>query len=147
MEGEVVADGAAVLEEECRRYLEQHGELVVDLSELTFIDGRAAEVLRHLQSSSLKIVDCSPLVEELIAGGDPPDARRPARMSKGALRDPSACQTLACGALLLTHVTLHAAGEPSGRTEQPGASAAVREIEVVAGPLRVRAGHHRGRRR
>ena len=54
-------------------------------------------------------------------------------MSKGALRGPSACQTLACGALLLTHVTLHAAGEPSGRTEQPGASAAVREIEVVAG--------------
>lgn len=66
VEGDIVAQDASVLERECQKQLEQHCELVVDLSAVTFIDACGAAALRRLQGAQLTFTGCSPLIRELI---------------------------------------------------------------------------------
>ncbi len=70
-EGRIVSDWVEVLERECAMSLEQAQRVEIDLSGVTFIDGRGIEVLRRLRAGRLGIVNCSPFLEDLLrCGGD-----------------------------------------------------------------------------
>lgn len=68
-EGRVISDWVAVLERECQMALAQAQRVEIDLSGVTFIDGRGVEMLRRLRAGRLGIVNCSPFLEDLLSGG------------------------------------------------------------------------------
>ena len=68
-EGRVVSDWVEVLERECQMSLEQAQWVEIDLSGVTFIDGRGVEMLRRLRTGRVGIVNCSPVLEDLLSGG------------------------------------------------------------------------------
>ncbi len=67
-EGRVVSDWVEVLERECQMSLEQAQWVEIDLSGVTFIDGRGVEMLRRLRTGRFGIVNCSPFLEDLLSG-------------------------------------------------------------------------------
>lgn len=70
VEGRLVADSVEVLENECRRSLRGTPRVRLDLSGVTFIDGRGVGLLRDLRSSCLEILNCPSFVEGLLSGPD-----------------------------------------------------------------------------
>ncbi|MEX2223990.1 MAG: STAS domain-containing protein [Candidatus Rokuibacteriota bacterium] len=71
VEGWLVADSLEALANECRGSLGRTSRVRLDLSGVTFIDGRGVSLLRDLRGSCLEILNCPPFVEGLLAG--PPD--------------------------------------------------------------------------
>jgi hypothetical protein len=61
-----VAEWAALLEEECRALLETQNRVSLDLGRVSYLDQRAVEVLHALAGMPVSIVNCSPLVAELL---------------------------------------------------------------------------------
>ena len=43
--------------------------LLEDFSEVTFVDGRGAEMVNKLAGEGIKVVDCCELIKELLEGG------------------------------------------------------------------------------
>jgi anti-anti-sigma regulatory factor len=70
VEGRLVADSVGVLENECRRPLRGASRVRLDLSGVTFIDGRGVSLLGHLRGPCLEIVNCPSFVEGLLSGAD-----------------------------------------------------------------------------
>ncbi len=70
VEGRLVADSVEVLENECRRSLRGAPRVRLDLSGVTFIDGRGVSLLGHLRGPCLEIVNCPSFVEGLLSGAD-----------------------------------------------------------------------------
>ena len=66
VEGRVVAEWVPVLERECRRALQQNRHVQLDLSAVTFIDGRGVAALRHLGANDLEMINCPEFIEELL---------------------------------------------------------------------------------
>lgn len=66
-EGWIVAEWVSLLEEEIRRLTEPDRRVVLDLAQVSYLDGRAVRLIRRLAGGSLALVNCSPLVEELLA--------------------------------------------------------------------------------
>lgn len=70
VEGRLVADSVGVVEQECRRTLQEASRVRLDFSEVTFIDGRGLGMLRRLRTPRLEIVNCSPFIEDLLSGAE-----------------------------------------------------------------------------
>lgn len=65
-EGQIVAEWVALLEKECRELLGSDQSVVLDLGSVSYLDGRAVRTIRELTRGSLSVVNCQPLVEELL---------------------------------------------------------------------------------
>jgi anti-anti-sigma regulatory factor len=66
LEGRIVAQWVGLLEEECVGLLAADQRLLLDLSGVSYLDRRAARLLRDLVGRSVKLINCPPLVEALI---------------------------------------------------------------------------------
>jgi len=67
VEGRVVAEWVPVLERECRLALQENGRVRLDLSAVTFVDGRGLAALRRLgAATTLEIINCPEFIEELL---------------------------------------------------------------------------------
>jgi anti-anti-sigma regulatory factor len=68
VEGRLAADAVGMLEHECCRSLAESGRVRVDFSGVTFIDGRAVNMLKRLGAGRLRVVNCPVFVEHLLYG-------------------------------------------------------------------------------
>ena len=66
VEGRVVAEWVAVLERECWLALQENGHVQLDLSAVTFVDGRGVAALRQLGAKDVEIVNCPEFIGELL---------------------------------------------------------------------------------
>ncbi len=66
-EGKIVAEWVSVLEQECLELAARDHQVVLDLGEVSYLDSRAVRLIRRLTAGPVSIVNCSPLVEELLA--------------------------------------------------------------------------------
>ncbi len=66
VEGRVVAEWVAVLERECWLALQENGHVRLDLSAVTFVDGRGVAALRRLGANDLEIINCAEFIGALL---------------------------------------------------------------------------------
>ena len=69
LEGRIASDWLSLLEKECLRFLEEKRKVVLDFSEVTFIDDRAVEILGRMPAEKIQVIECSALIRELLKGG------------------------------------------------------------------------------
>ncbi len=69
LEGRVLDDWVRVVERECRSVLHPGRKVVLDLSGVTYIDGRGVGMLKSLMAGHVEIINCPPVIEELLKGG------------------------------------------------------------------------------
>jgi hypothetical protein len=66
VEGQLMAEWVGLLESECRPLLGGDQRVQLDLGAVNYMDRRAVRLLRELTRESLALVNCSPLVEQLL---------------------------------------------------------------------------------
>ena len=66
LEGQIVAEWVGLLEEECLALLQTDQKVLLDLSMVSYVDRRAARLLRDLAGGSVTLINCPPLVADLI---------------------------------------------------------------------------------
>lgn len=66
-EGRIVGEWVRLLEEECRRFTGEADGLVLDLASVSYLDQAAVRLLRGLAADNVSLVNCPPLLEELLA--------------------------------------------------------------------------------
>ena len=66
LEGQLVSDWVTELERECQRTLAQHQRVRLDLQDVTSVDRRAARMVAALPADSVVLVNCPPIVRELL---------------------------------------------------------------------------------
>ena len=66
LEGQIVAQWVRLLEEECRELLSADRRVYLDLSGVNYLDRQAARLLRELSDRSVRLINCPPLVDELV---------------------------------------------------------------------------------
>lgn len=66
-EGRMVAEWVDLLEAECRELATGERRVLLDLADVSYVDRRGIEMLRKLTDGRISIVNCSPLLEELLA--------------------------------------------------------------------------------
>jgi anti-anti-sigma factor len=66
-QGQIVAEWVSVLEEEVLRLAARDHQVVLDMGEVNYLDSRAVRLIRTLAAGPVSLVNCSPLVEELLA--------------------------------------------------------------------------------
>ncbi len=69
LEGKLASDWVPLLEGECLTCLKDNRKVLLDFSEVTFVDGRGAEMVNKLAREGIKVVDCCELIKELLEGG------------------------------------------------------------------------------
>ena len=69
LEGKLASDWVPLLEGECLTCLKGKRKVLLDFSEVTFVDGRGAEMVNKLAGKGIKVVDCDELIKELLEGG------------------------------------------------------------------------------
>ncbi len=69
LEGKLASDWVPLLEGECLTRLKENRKVFLDFSEVTFVDGRGAEMVNKLAGAGIKVVDCCELIKELLEGG------------------------------------------------------------------------------
>ena len=70
LEGKLASDWVPLLEGECLTCLKANRKVLLDFSEVTFVDSRGAEIVKKLAGDGIKIVDCCELIKELLEGGE-----------------------------------------------------------------------------
>jgi anti-anti-sigma regulatory factor len=71
VEGRIVSEWVGVLQEECRRVLQESGRrLRLDLGAVTFIDPRGVLALRWLTTKGVAIVNSQAFIDALLNGDD-----------------------------------------------------------------------------
>jgi anti-anti-sigma regulatory factor len=69
VEGRIVSDWVSVLEEECRRVLQEPSRrLRLDFSAVTFVDRRGVVTLRWLMTEGVAIANSPKFIEALLKG-------------------------------------------------------------------------------
>ena len=66
LEGQIVAEWVELLEAECLPLLQTDQRVLLDLSRVSYLDRRAARLLRDLAASSVQLINCPPLVADLL---------------------------------------------------------------------------------
>ena len=66
VEGQIVSQWAAFLAGECAEVLALATRINLDLADVSYIDSNGAEMLRRLPSDRVTLVNCTPLIEELL---------------------------------------------------------------------------------
>jgi anti-anti-sigma regulatory factor len=70
VEGQITGEWAHLLERECRALLATDGVVRLDLGAVTYVDRTGVNVLTRLARNSVELVNCLPLIEELLARSD-----------------------------------------------------------------------------
>ena len=65
VEGRIVSSWVGLLENKCRKLLQNQSTVVLDFSEVTFIDAQGLAMLKRLASPQLLLVNSPPFIEEL----------------------------------------------------------------------------------
>jgi hypothetical protein len=66
LDGQIVAEWVELLEDECLELLTSEQKLSLDLANVTYVDRRGARLLRRMASRAVPLINCPPLVDELI---------------------------------------------------------------------------------
>lgn len=66
LEGRIASDWVSVLEHECLKTMQETPVLSLDLSEVTYLDLRGADLLRRLQKRGVQIVHASSVIRDLL---------------------------------------------------------------------------------
>jgi len=69
LEGKLASDWVPLLEGECLTCLKDNRKVLLDFSEVTFVDGPGAEMVKKLAGEGIKVADCCELIKELLEGG------------------------------------------------------------------------------
>ncbi len=69
LEGRIASDWVSLLEKECLRFMEKNRKVVLDFSEVTFVDWRGVEMLQKISVNNVQVINCCPLIEDLLNGG------------------------------------------------------------------------------
>ena len=69
LEGRIASDWVSLLENECLRFLEEKRKVVLDFSEVTFVDWRGVEMLGKISANNIQVINCCPLIEDFLNGG------------------------------------------------------------------------------
>ncbi len=72
VEGDIVAEWGAFLEQECLSLQATGAPVAIDLGGVHFVDTRGIEVLQRLAGARLTLVHCPPLVDELLRTTESP---------------------------------------------------------------------------
>jgi len=70
LEGKLLAPWIAELDEACRRASAHSATATLDLAGLSFVDAPGTVALRDLRRRGMRLVGCSPLVNELLKETD-----------------------------------------------------------------------------
>jgi len=71
LEGQIVAEWVELLEAECLTLLRSDQNVLLDLSQVSYLDRRAARLLRDLAARSVQLINCPPLVADLVTEDAP----------------------------------------------------------------------------
>jgi anti-anti-sigma regulatory factor len=66
LEGQIIAQWVELLEDECLELLTSQQNLSLDLADVTYVDRRGARLLREMAGRAVPLLNCPPLVDELI---------------------------------------------------------------------------------
>ena len=66
LEGQIVAEWVELLEAECLTLLQADQNVLLDLSQVSYLDRRGARLLRGLAARSVQLINCPPLVADLV---------------------------------------------------------------------------------
>lgn len=66
-EGQLVAEWVSLLEGECLTLMANNDRVLLDLAGVSYADGPGIRMLRELAKRPLSIINCTPLVQELLA--------------------------------------------------------------------------------
>lgn len=66
VQGRIVSEWIDVLEQETMSLIEAGRTVRLDFSEVTFVSRRGQAMLRRLPAGRLRIVNCSPLIEQAL---------------------------------------------------------------------------------
>jgi anti-anti-sigma regulatory factor len=69
LEGKVTEQWAALLDGECRAFLNNRQTLMLDCAGVNFLDARGVDVLRNLRLNNVTILDAPEIVTELLRTG------------------------------------------------------------------------------
>lgn len=67
-EGRIVSDWVPILEANISRYLQEKGRLLLDFSEVRFIDEQGVKMLKKVTANGVEILNCPAFIEALIDG-------------------------------------------------------------------------------
>ena len=68
LEGTLVGEWVSLLEEKILECLENNKKVLLDFSELRFVDEHGMEMLRRLPPEKIAIANCPRFIEELLKG-------------------------------------------------------------------------------
>ena len=71
LEGQIVAEWVELLEAECLELLGTERKLFLDLADVSFLDQRGVLLLRKLAARSVTLINCPPLMDELVTEDAP----------------------------------------------------------------------------
>ena len=70
VEGRIVSEWIIVLEQECLKWLQAKPEVLLDFSEVTFIEHNGVAMLKRIASSRLRLINCPALIAMLLNGNN-----------------------------------------------------------------------------
>ncbi len=70
VEGRIVSEWVPVLEQECLKWLRAKPEVLLDFSEVTFIEHNGVAMLKRIASQNLRHINCSELIDMLLNGNN-----------------------------------------------------------------------------
>jgi anti-anti-sigma regulatory factor len=68
LEGRILGAWVSLLEEKILECLEKNKKVLLDFSELTFVDEHGVEMLRKMPTEKVEIKNCPQFIEELLKG-------------------------------------------------------------------------------
>ena len=66
LEGRIGSEWVSILEEKILECLKKNKKLLLDFSELRFVDKHGLEMLKKLPSEKIEIINCPGFIEELL---------------------------------------------------------------------------------
>jgi hypothetical protein len=66
LEGRIVSEWVSILEEKILECLKKTKKVLLDFSELRFVDKHGVEMLRRMPSEKIEIINCPGFIEELL---------------------------------------------------------------------------------
>ena len=66
LEGRIVSEWVSILEEKILECLKKNKKVLLDFSELRFVDKHGVEMLRRMPSEKIEIINCPGFIEEFL---------------------------------------------------------------------------------
>jgi anti-anti-sigma regulatory factor len=66
LEGRIVSEWVSILEEQILECLKKNQKVLLDFSELRFVDKHGVEMLRRMPSEKIEIINCPGFIEEFL---------------------------------------------------------------------------------